>query len=611
MAYGEGQILVPDEGRKSARIVLIGEAPGRREVSQRRPFVGPSGRQLAEWWAGVGLRRDDFYITNFCPYLPDRIDDLTHEEAQHWIGALHERLGQLDGPVVIVPTGNYALYATTGKGKVAWHQRDGKHARPGITSHRGSLYTATIGGRDVTIIPTIHPAATFSRRGSGKDATSRGVAAQYTRACLADWRRIADYLRDPTAFTVPQREHYIRPTLNDVRDFICEVAARAQFLSLDIETPPTKATYVQTLAGRWVRKGLVPDDDVARYKSGPRKGHQKTKQKDDYAVIDCLGAAYDPGWSLTIPLTKSYWHEDLDTVREWVAVLLALWTPKILQNGFYDTFWLRTAGFPHLTNWWWDTRAMHHAYDPTDRHSLEYLASIFTLEPYWKDEAKDPASIARYAHGDQLWVYNGKDVCVTLEVFYRLHELLKDEGRLAFYWNHYGAMLEPLLEMSLHGIGIDEAARKAQLAALLEKRNALEGRLTEVLGKGGGISSKKLQTLLYEKLGLPKQLRKRGKTGAKSVTTDEVALKELMRRYPAKVAGVGEAILQYRQVAKQAEFVADGKTDADGRMRCAFHFYTGAGRLASEENPCGTGRNLQNIIRGKIRSTFVPDRERT
>ena len=52
------------EGRPTAEVVFIGEAPGEVEAKTGRPFVGPSGRMLDSLLADVGLKREDIYITN-------------------------------------------------------------------------------------------------------------------------------------------------------------------------------------------------------------------------------------------------------------------------------------------------------------------------------------------------------------------------------------------------------------------------------------------------------------------------------------------------------------------------------------------------------------------
>ena len=60
----EQKILVFGEGRCPARVALIGEAPGEQETLQGRPFVGRAGKNLDEFLALSGIRREDVYITS-------------------------------------------------------------------------------------------------------------------------------------------------------------------------------------------------------------------------------------------------------------------------------------------------------------------------------------------------------------------------------------------------------------------------------------------------------------------------------------------------------------------------------------------------------------------
>src|ERR1700757_4339980 len=62
--------LVFADGNADADIVFIGEAPGKNEDQQGKPFVGAAGKFLNEMLAGIGLERDDVYITNIVKYRP-------------------------------------------------------------------------------------------------------------------------------------------------------------------------------------------------------------------------------------------------------------------------------------------------------------------------------------------------------------------------------------------------------------------------------------------------------------------------------------------------------------------------------------------------------------
>ena len=68
----EGRILVPGDGDASARVALVGEAPGEQEALLRRPFVGRAGKNLDEFLSLTGLKRPQLYITNAVKFRPVR-----------------------------------------------------------------------------------------------------------------------------------------------------------------------------------------------------------------------------------------------------------------------------------------------------------------------------------------------------------------------------------------------------------------------------------------------------------------------------------------------------------------------------------------------------------
>jgi uracil-DNA glycosylase len=63
-------LAVPGAGKASARVMLIGEAPGREEDETGRPFVGAAGRFLDQVLEGTGINRDDLFITNIVKCRP-------------------------------------------------------------------------------------------------------------------------------------------------------------------------------------------------------------------------------------------------------------------------------------------------------------------------------------------------------------------------------------------------------------------------------------------------------------------------------------------------------------------------------------------------------------
>ncbi|MEX2162089.1 MAG: uracil-DNA glycosylase [Anaerolineales bacterium] len=102
------KLAVPGEGPAYAEIMFIGEGPGFHENEQGRPFVGPAGQFLEELLTGVGLRREQVYITNVVKCRPPGNRDPQFEELQA-CGDYLERQIQAIHPKVIVTLGRYSM----------------------------------------------------------------------------------------------------------------------------------------------------------------------------------------------------------------------------------------------------------------------------------------------------------------------------------------------------------------------------------------------------------------------------------------------------------------------------------------------------------------------
>lgn len=100
---------VPGDGSAEAEIVFIGEAPGKSEDKQGRPFVGAAGKFLEEMLSEINLKREDVYITNIVKYRPPgNRDPLPLEKAscREW---LLEEL-KIISPKLIVFLGRHAMH---------------------------------------------------------------------------------------------------------------------------------------------------------------------------------------------------------------------------------------------------------------------------------------------------------------------------------------------------------------------------------------------------------------------------------------------------------------------------------------------------------------------
>lgn len=98
---------VPGEGNPDAKVLFIGEAPGRQEAATGRPFVGRSGKLLRSLIKEIGLKEEDVYITSPVKYLPDR-GTPSKKDIAH--GKIHfDKQLAIINPKIIVMMGSIAV----------------------------------------------------------------------------------------------------------------------------------------------------------------------------------------------------------------------------------------------------------------------------------------------------------------------------------------------------------------------------------------------------------------------------------------------------------------------------------------------------------------------
>lgn len=100
--------LVFGSGSANAKIVFIGEAPGKKEDQLGEPFVGPSGKLLDELLANINIKREDVYITNIVKYRPPNNRDPLDEEKKEFLPFLFAQLDAIK-PKVIVTLGRHSM----------------------------------------------------------------------------------------------------------------------------------------------------------------------------------------------------------------------------------------------------------------------------------------------------------------------------------------------------------------------------------------------------------------------------------------------------------------------------------------------------------------------
>lgn len=136
---------VPGEGPEKTDLVFVGEASGAAEDEQGRPFVGKSGKLLTVMIERMSLTRENVHILNVCKCRPPENRAPDSHEIEACLPYLKMQL-KVIGPKIIVTLGTTATNALLGPGE-------------GITKRRGGIYHYDVDDKEITVIPTFHPAA--------------------------------------------------------------------------------------------------------------------------------------------------------------------------------------------------------------------------------------------------------------------------------------------------------------------------------------------------------------------------------------------------------------------------------------------------------------------
>lgn len=562
-------------GPTTAKVLILGEAPGEQEDRSGLPFVGTSGMELTRILAEAGLDRESCRIANVCNVRPPKNDisafmpTLKRDALAAKAVVLHDRyvtqpildgLDQLAATVsemsnleFIIPLGNAALWATTGH----WS----------ITKWRGSQLKVDLakhiplpGPRACAIVPTIHPAA---------------IMRQWHQRwySVADIRRALSWQKD--LYAIPDYDFIVRPSYGTVISFLDECYNQLGKLepggrlkiSADIET---------------------------------RNGH-----------IACLGLGVSQLRAICIPLLSgqgSFWPIEEEVELMW-RVLTLLSNPHVFvigQNWLYDRQYLaRRYGFNIVAAA--DTMVMQHVCFPGVPKGLDFLSSMYcNYHSYWKDESKDWDP---HLGEEQLWVYNCKDAVVTHEAQGSLEKFIKKFG-FPSQLSDQMENCEIAFETMLRGVRVDFAYRE-RLAThdeledkhgnpldhgiIAKQMLEIKSLLKEFLGIPiEPASSKQVHWLCYEILKLPEVKKPGG-----NLTADKDAIADWLRSCEPLYRPLLQMIADFRSLQVFRSTFARAPIDTDGRFRCSINV---AGpetfRYSTSSDAFGYGTNMQNLPSG-------------
>jgi uracil-DNA glycosylase family 4 len=526
---------VPGIGPSNAKIAFVGEAPGKDEEKQGVPFVGKAGRRLRELSKEAGIDPDEVYMTNIVKYRPPmnnfkRIDEIG-VDLQTAINALYKELRELS-PNIVVALGDHPLHALTGK--------------RGILKHRGSILEAEYG--DFKVLACIHPSAIVRSENPWK--------------------------KDGEEQINPQLKRYATPEI-----LVCDLLkAKKESISKKPTTPPRNIEIIR--------------DAYQLHKFLESYSNYTTPAIDIeawHSIPDCISIAFVPHHAVSVPLLPipGSKGELRLPLSEYVAIYEVLHrflnNPKLTFVGQNIKFDLEKLVIPcRLFNMYSrgrvaaDTSMMMGTLYPELPRALEFSTSIFTNEPFYKDEGRE-----FHPKKDTYQVrmnYNAKDAAVTKEIQLALDKELKDIKRsdylphckgdnttlYDFYYSYINRLSDFYFDMEAEGLDVDTKRHSELFFEYEKERKRVHDETVALLGTDFNVrsSAKDIPHIIYNLLKLPR----RKSLGAAEIT----ALIGNHTEKGSKEAQVLRNILIERQIYTNKNYL-EAAWDADGRMRSSWN----------------------------------------
>ena len=518
--------IVGGSGPLDARIVMIGEAPGAEEERLGKPFVGASGELLMNIMHNIGISREEVYITNVVKERPagNNIDSfIKFDRGRVTATQKYYEYEKILYEELSQTKAN--VYIAIGNVAMYALTRQEK-----ITKRRGSILRGTqIGNKKV--IPIIHPAS----------ALRNYISTHFIRF---DIRRAMEESAFPE-IRLPARVIKIEP------GFLESMA------------------YIQSCHGI------------------PKLGFDIEVVNEE---ISCISIAKNPYDVISIPFVidgRDYFNIEQEVVI-WTEIAKLLESPNIIKVGhnvcFDSTFIFIKYGIRSCNLK--DTMVSSSICYPDFPKGLDFVTSICTKEPYYKDDGKKWFKFGGSIR--DFWVYNAKDSAVCIESEDVLKAETQRQGNEAALARQL-SIIPSLVYMQARGIQADKKGMDLAAEENVKKIGQLQEELNSLCGYSiNPNSTKQLQEYFYFKKGIKPYVSR--STG--NISVDAMALKRISRK------GFKEAsiILEMRHLLKINSTYFEMEMDDDNRIRCSFNpVGTENGRLSSSKTIFGKGGNMQNL----------------
>ena len=523
-----------EEGDPQSKICILAEAPSYTEIRMGRPLIGPSGQVFDQCLHSAGILRREVYILNLWEEQVYKDREGKEIRTKHGEVLYTVKSGFTDAGAEYA---NNTLRRIEGCGAnvviplggVALEYMFGDNR---IGKWRGSCLLSNI--TDRKILPTYHPAAVLR----GKSIWKYDIASDLSKA------RGQAQARE---YRPPPRSLIVDPSYADVIAYL-----------KDMQKVEKVAFDVEVLNGQ----------------------------------ISCISFAPSPMESMCIPLVGGEGGHRWTLEQEadiWLDIVPILDSPSIMkinQNIIFDLYMLLRRNNIHWRGPLGDTMIAQHIMFPDFPKGLDYICSIHTDEPYYKDDGK--IWQRPWADPIRFWQYNARDSAVAFDAWNVLDPML-DNGYRDTY-NDTIELFPALMYMMLRGIRVDRDELGKTKTVVEGKIADLEHSLKEESDYDfNPASPKQCIEYFYIHKGIKPYVHH--KTGRPTV--DDKALARIVRRYNLTEARL---VQELRRLNKLLSTYLEVGIDSDSRLRCMYNPRgTVTGRLSSSGTVFNTGMNMQNL----------------
>lgn len=288
----------------------------------------------------------------------------------------------------------------------------------------------------------------------------------------------------------------------------------------------------------------------------------------------CIGLAFNKHHGMCVPL----WNTDgisniptSDLIQMWIILAEMLWENEIVgQNFNYDRDKIKRLGFV-IRKLISDTMLKAHAINPELPKGLAFNTSLFTEEPFYKDEGMYKGKI------EDLLLGCARDACVTFEVDENMDADLDELGQRQFFENFLMKFPDLYWSIEQQGFRVDHVERDKLLRKYIEWDEKCRYELFKLTGAEINVNSpKQIQILLWENLQFPRK----DSTGEEDITA-LLNSATVWKKRPESHRRICELILEDRRVRKSVSTYLMALPDYDGRMRTTYFPCLDTGRSST------------------------------